>query len=128
MGKSYVGLIILAINGIDIECKSLKPQHDLGRKPIKTMNRQGRSQGWSKGIPEYKLTISAPVQPSGYEVDWDNIENAEITIYSQAGEPLEVYRSCATVSKGTQYDVDGESYHDVEMGALDHKLLKVTIL
>ncbi|MDK4605676.1 phage tail protein, partial [Kingella kingae] len=69
------------VNGRDVEIISLKPQTTTGRKPVKTMNRQGRVMGYADGVTEHKLSVTAAIPIDGTEIDWDNITRAKITIY-----------------------------------------------
>ncbi|WP_252321502.1 MULTISPECIES: hypothetical protein [Symbiopectobacterium] len=59
--EEYVGAIILEINGQEIECTDLKEDTQTGRKPVKTMNKTGRSKGFSRGIREYQVTVSVVI-------------------------------------------------------------------
>jgi len=127
MGKEYVGTIILTINGVDIECKSLSPDRDWKRKTVPTMNRLQRAQGYTQGVAEFKLSVTAPVQPSGLEIPWEDIVDATLSISNRKGELLEMYHDVFTMKIGTKYEMEGESVHDVEMGALDYTNMKATI-
>ncbi|MCS5517688.1 hypothetical protein NWF32_31310 [Pseudomonas qingdaonensis] len=49
MSDSYVGQIVLEINGTDYEVISVEPSLKTGRKVVKTMNRTGRPTGTAKG-------------------------------------------------------------------------------
>ena len=52
---TYAGAIIMEVDGRDIEIVSLKPTTTTGRKPVKTMNRQGRVLGYADGVTEHKI-------------------------------------------------------------------------
>lgn len=119
---TYAGAIIMEVNGRDVEIVSLKPQTTTGRKPVKTMNRQGRVMGYADGVTEHKLSVTAAIPIDGTEIDWDNITKAKITIYPINKEERRVsYLDCFTVECSEQYEADNEAKIDIEMIAL-HKI------
>ncbi|EIC13941.1 phage tail protein [Kingella kingae] len=119
---TYAGAIIMEVNGRDIEIVSLKPQTTTGRKPVKTMNRQGRVMGYADGVTEHKLSLTAAIPIDGTEIDWDNITRAKITIYPINKEERRVsYLDCFTTETSEQYEADNEAKIDIEMIAL-HKI------
>lgn len=121
---TYAGAIIMEVNGRDVEIISLKPQTTTGRKPVKTMNRQGRVMGYADGVTEHKLSVTAAIPIDGTEIDWDNITKAKITIYPINKEERRVsYLDCFTVECSEQYEADNEAKIDIEMVAL-HKILE----
>ena len=116
------GAIIMEVNGRDVEIISLKPQTTTGRKPVKTMNRQGRVMGYADGVTEHKLSLTAAIPIDGTEIDWDNITRAKITIYPINKEERRVsYLDCFTTETSEQYEADNEAKIDIEMIAL-HKI------
>ena len=119
---TYAGAIIMEVDGRDIEIISLKPQTTTGRKPVKTMNRQGRVMGYADGITEHELSLTAAIPIDGTEIDWDGITKAKITIYPfNKTERRTSYLDCFTVKTGEQYEADNEARIDIEMIAL-HKI------
>ena len=119
---TYAGAIIMEVNGRDIEIVSLKPQTTTGRKPVKTMNRQGRVMGYADGVTEHKLSLTAAIPIDGTEIDWDNITRAKITIYLINKEERRVsYLDWFTTECSEQYEADNEAKIDIEMIAL-HKI------
>ncbi|WP_038309269.1 hypothetical protein [Kingella kingae] len=119
---TYAGAIIMEVNGRDVEIISLKPQTTTGRKPVKTMNRQGRVMGYADGVTEHKLSVTAAIAIDGTEIDWDNITRAKITIYPINKEERRVsYIDCFTTECSEQYEADNEAKIDIEMIAL-HKI------
>lgn len=119
---TYAGAVIMEVNGRDIEIISIKPQTTTGRKPVKTMNRQGRVMGYADGVTEHKLSLTAAIPTDGTEVDWDNITKAKITIYPINKEERRVsYLDCFTTETSEQYEADNEAKIDIEMIAL-HKI------
>ncbi|MDK4535992.1 hypothetical protein [Kingella kingae] len=119
---TYAGAIIMEVNGRDVEIVSLKSQTTTGRKPVKTMNRQGRVMGYADGVTEHKLSVTAAIPIDGTEIDWDNITRAKITIYPINKEERRVsYLDCFTTETSEQYEADNEAKIDIEMIAL-HKI------
>lgn len=119
---TYAGAVIMEVNGRDIEIISIKPQTTTGRKPVKTMNRQGRVMGFADGITEHKLSLTAAIPIDGTEMDWANITKAKITIYPINKEERRVsYLDCFTTECSEQYEADNEAKIDIEMIAL-HKI------
>lgn len=107
---TYAGAIIMEVNGRDVEIISLKPQTTTGRKPVKTMNRQGRVMGYADGVTEHKLSVTAAIPIDGTEIDWDNITRAKITIYPINKEERRVsYLDCFTTETSEQYEADNEA-------------------
>lgn len=119
---TYAGAVIMEVNGRDIEIISIKPQTTTGRKPVKTMNRQGRVMGFADGVTEHKLSLTAAIPIDGTEMDWANITKAKITIYPINKEERRVsYLDCFTTECSEQYEADNEAKIDIEMIAL-HKI------
>lgn len=119
---TYVGTVIMEVNGRDVEIISIKPQTTTGRKPVKTMNRNGRVNGYCDGVTEHKLSVTAAIPREGPDVDWDNITKAKITIYPiNQDDKRTSYLDCFTEETGEQYEVDNEARIDIEMIAL-HKI------
>ncbi len=119
---TYAGAVIMEVNGRDVEIISIKPQTTTGRKPVKTMNRNGRVNGYCDGVTEHKLSVTAAIPLEGPDVDWDNITKAKITIYPiNQDDKRTSYLDCFTEETGEQYEVDSEARIDIEMIAL-HKI------
>ena len=120
----YAGAIIMEVNGRDVEIISLKPQTTTGRKPVKTMNRQGRVMGYADGVTEHKLSATAAIPIDGTEIDWGNITRAKITIYPINKEDKRVsYLDGFSTEISEQYEVDNEARIDIELIAL-HKIVE----
>ncbi|MDA5524716.1 phage tail protein [Yersinia kristensenii] len=115
----YVGSIVLEIDGREIEVTSLNVDITTGRKLVKTMNKTGRAKGFSRGIAEYKLSLSAVVPLDG-NIDWAAIENAKVTQYplNGSGGKRTSYLDCFTTETGAKYTVDNEAMIDITMSAL----------
>lgn len=115
----YVGSIVLEIDGREIEVTSLNVDITTGRKLVKTMNKTGRAKGFSRGIAEYKLSLSAVVPLDG-NIDWAAIENAKVTQYplNGSGGKRTSYLGCFTTETGAKYTVDNEAMIDITMNAL----------
>jgi len=119
MSRELVGSIIMSIDGADVDIVSVNPTRNTGRKPVKTMNRTGRTNGFTKNVKDIMLKVTAVVDPANPR-KWDDIEGANISIENQDGSFRESYSGCGTISVGAQYTVDNEARIDIDMYALDH--------
>lgn len=118
MGEK-VGAIIMSIDGEDVDVVSVSPTRNTGRKPVKTMNRSGRTDGFAKNVADIMLKVTAVVDPDKPR-NWDAIEGANISIENPDGSFRESYSGCGTMTVGAQYTVDNEARIDIDMYALDH--------
>ncbi|WP_027181651.1 hypothetical protein [Oleidesulfovibrio alaskensis] len=117
--KEYLGAIVLEVDGQEYEVESVDISHKSGRKLVKTMNRTGRASGYSEGVHEFSLRVTAPVPKEGAP-DWDNIVGAKLTIYPvSAGGRRESYLDCVSMEDSRKYSVDNEAKVDVTLAALD---------
>ncbi|WP_339524252.1 phage tail protein [Pseudomonas sp. EL_65y_Pfl2_R96] len=120
MTDSYVGQIVLEINGTDYEVISLEPSLKTGRKVVKTMNRTGRATGTAKGIEEHDLKVSVAIPKTG-EPDWRALIDAKITVYPQdGGGQRETWTGCSLLEMGTKYQLEGEAVRDLTIAALNN--------
>lgn len=120
--EEYAGSIVMEIDGVEVDIESLDTTNKTGRKLVKTMNRTGRAKGFSKGIAEFDLKVSAVIPLTG-TIDWANIEGAKITIYPlDSADKRTSYSDCFTMDVGEKYSVDNEARVDITMGALRREL------
>ncbi|WP_304168590.1 phage tail protein [Lonsdalea britannica] len=117
--EEYVGAIVLEVDGQEIECTDLKEDTNTGRKLVKTMNRTGRSKGFSRGIAEYQITVSVVIPLSG-DLDWEGMEGVKVTQYpvSGSGGKRVSFLDCFSTQVGAQYTVDSEAKRDITFNAL----------
>lgn len=114
----YQGVVVMEVDGREIEIESLDVTHKTGRKLVKTMNRTGRAKGFVKGIGEFELKVTAVIPLTG-DIDWAAIEGAKITVTPLTpGGQRTSYLDCFTMDVGKKYQVDGEAKQDLTMGAL----------
>ena len=78
MSTVYEGSCVLEVDGVEIEITKLDVKTVTGRKLVKTMNSSGRARGYSQGIAEYTLSVTAVEPQDGTVIDWDNIKNANL--------------------------------------------------
>ncbi|MCO6514495.1 MULTISPECIES: hypothetical protein [Snodgrassella] len=117
---TYVGAVVMEVNGREVEIISIKPKTTTGRKVVKTMNRRGKARGYADGVTEYSLSLTAAVPFDGTEIDWENITKAKITIFPiNAEEKRTSYLHCFSTECSEQYEVENEARIDIEMIALD---------
>lgn len=116
--EEYAGSIVLEVDGQEVEVVDLGVTTRTGRKLVKTMNRTGKATGFSKGITEIELSVTAVIPLTG-DLDWDKIVGAKLTVY-----PLDpsgkrtTYRDCFVVETGEKYSVDNEARRDIKLQAL----------
>jgi hypothetical protein len=116
--EEYLGAIVMEVDGQEVEIESLDITTKTGRKLVKTMNKTGRAKGFSKGIAEIDLKITAVIPAIG-DIDWGGIQGATITVYPlTAGGKRTTYQDCFTLEEGKKYTVDGEAKKDLSMAAL----------
>ncbi|EAN0330960.1 phage tail protein [Salmonella enterica] len=109
MADTYVGPIVLEVNGTEIEVTRVSPSMDTGRKLVKTMNSTGRARGHVNGIATYNLTLEA-VKPKGRTIVWDNIVDAKLTLYPlESGDKTITYQNFTVQTVGDEYSVDNEA-------------------
>lgn len=119
MSDVYEGSCVLEVDGNEIEITKLDIKTNTGRKLVKTMNSQGRAKGYSQGIAEYTLSVTAVEPKDGTTIDWDNIENAKLTKYPlNNAEKRTSYLGCFSIEVGESYTVDNEKVIDIQLGAL----------
>lgn len=120
MATEYVGIIVMEVDGQEVEIKSLDVTNKVNRKLVKTMNKDARARGFSKGIAEFDLKVDAAIPKSG-EPDWASITGAKITIYPQdGGGQRESYLDCFVTEVGAKYQVEGEATRSLSLSALRH--------
>ena len=116
---SYVGAVIMEVNGREVEIVSIKPSVTTGRKPVKAMNRHGRVGGYADGVKEYKLSVSAVVPLDGSVPDWENITKAKITVFPlEKNEQRTSYLDCFTLEVGEKYGIETEAKRDIKLLSL----------
>lgn len=113
----YQGTIVMEVDGVEIDIESVDTTEKTGRKVVKSMNKTGRARGYTKGIGDIELKVSAMIPVTG-DLDWANIVGAKITIYPVGGGQRISYLDCFTTEVGRKYKVDGEAKQDLSMVAL----------
>jgi hypothetical protein len=107
----------MEVDGQEIDIDSVDTTEKTGRKVVKSMNKTGRARGYTKGIGDIELKISAMIPLTG-DLDWANIVGAKITLYPVGGSKRTSYLDCFTTEVGRKYKVDGEAKQDLTMVAL----------
>lgn len=119
MAEKYAGMIVLEVDGQEIEITKCDPKEVTGRKLVKGMNSTGRALGYAQGIKEWTIALTAVV-PLGGSIDWAAIEDAKLTIYPlNQGEQRVSYLGCFTTEVGQSYTVDNEATQDIQVTALN---------
>jgi hypothetical protein len=116
--KEYAGAIVMEVDGQEIEIESFSPTFKSGRRPVKTMNRTGRIAGFSQGIEEHDLRMTAVVPLEG-DIEWSAITGAKVVIFPiTEGGRREVFYDVFVTDVGESYKVDGEAMRDVSAVAV----------
>lgn len=115
--EEYEGAIVMEVDGVEVEIVSLDVTKNTGRKLVKTMNRTGRAAGYSKGVEQIDLKVTAVIPATG-GIDWAAIEGAKISITPVGGGQRTSYLDCFTTEVGKSHKVDDEATQDLTMHAL----------
>lgn len=113
-----VGTIVLTVDGREFDCASVSPKFVTGKKPVATMNRQGRTRKKTKTTSSITLSVEVIIPESG-DIDWANIEDGRITVESLDGGHRMTYVGCEATDVSESYKLDGEAMRSIEMFALD---------
>lgn len=119
MAEKYAGMIVLEVDGQEIEITKCDPKEVTGRKLVKGMNSSGRALGYAQGIKEWTIALSAVV-PLDSAIDWAAIDDAKLTIYPlNKGDQRVSYLGCFVTEVGQSYTVDNEATQDIQVTALN---------
>lgn len=113
-----VGTIVLTVDGREFDCASANPKEVTGKKPVPTMNRQGRTRKKTKTTSSITLSVEVVIPENG-DIDWASIEDGRITIESLDGGHRTTYTGCEATDVSESYKLDGEAVRSIEMFALD---------
>jgi len=116
--QEFVGAASLEVDGKEIEVSKIGVKIVTGRRPVKTMNRDLRAKGFSRGIQTFDLSVTAVIPLTGTPVDWENIEGAKLTVQPVGGGQRYSYLDCFSVEVGEQYQDEGEAVIDIQLIAL----------
>lgn len=119
MSIVYEGSCVLEIDGREIDIIKLDVKTVTGRKLVKTMNSLGRAKGYSQGIEDHTISVTAVEPQDGIYIDWANIKNAKLTRYPlNNSEKRTSYLGCFSTDVSESYTIDGESVRDIQLHAL----------
>lgn len=119
MSDIYVGQIVLSINGVDYDVKSVDDTVKTGRVIVRTMNRTGRPKGTAAGMAEYELRVSVAIPKTGEPI-WEAMVDAKLTIEPQDGGGLrETWTGVTLLEMGSKYALEGEAVRDLTLAALN---------
>lgn len=113
-----VGTIVLTVDGVEYDCTSASPKFVTGKKPVPTMNRQGRTRKKTKTTSSITLSVEVVIPESG-DIDWGEIEDGRVTIESLDGGHRTTYIGCEATDVSEAYKLDGEATRTIEMFAMD---------
>ena len=118
MAEVAVGAIVLIVDSNEYDCVSCEAQKGTGRKPIATMNRKRVNKYRTQGVKSYNLSISVVIPNGKDTIDWDNIEDARITVENPEGGFRETYLDCSSTEVSDSFSVEGETRRNLSMFAL----------
>ncbi|WP_201594797.1 hypothetical protein [Psychrobacter fulvigenes] len=113
-----VGTIVLTVDGVEYDCTSASPKFMTGKKPVATMNRQGRTRKKTKTTSSITLSVEVIIPETG-DINWGAIEDGRVTIESLDGGHRTTYTGCEATDVSESYKLDGEAVRSIEMFALD---------
>ncbi|WP_413190183.1 hypothetical protein [Psychrobacter sp. AT9] len=116
--SDVVGTIVLTVDGREFDCASVSPKFTTGKKPVATMNRQGRTRKKTKTTSSITLSVEVIIPETG-DIAWENIEDGRITVESLDGGHRTTYTGCEATDVSESYKLDGEATRSIEMFALD---------
>jgi len=122
---NFVDIHHVEIGGQSIETvKSFAPDVNDPKAPVKTMNRARRPLGFTRGVPEFPVKISAVI-PLVPEVDWQGwcLRGEEKTITFERGDngTRVTLSRVAINSVNEKADEGGEAMYDIDAVALDYR-------
>lgn len=117
--KEYLGAIILEIDGKEVEIESFDEDHKSGRSLVKPMSRKRGPSGYSEGVHEWTLKITAFIPKTGAP-DWDKMTGAKLTVFpvSEGGERI-TFVDCVSLGDSRKYTAEGAAKVDVTLAAMD---------
>lgn len=119
MAEEAVGSIVLIVNGTEYDCASCDVQHNTGRKPVPTMNREQKIKYVTSGIKTWTLSAAVVIPDGKDTIDWKNIKDARVSIESPTGNHRVTYTDCSATEVGAAYSVEGETRRNLSLFALD---------
>lgn len=120
MADDAVTTIVMSVDGAEYDCTKFSSTKNTGAKRIPTMNRELKAKYKSKGIRLYDLTCTVVIPEGKDTVDWDNLEDARISIESPTGGFRETYTDCNVITASDSYDVNGDTLRDLTLFAMDY--------
>ena len=118
MSTEVVGTIVLTVDGVEYDCASASPKTVTGKKPVPTMNREGRTRKKTKTTSSITLSVDVIIPETG-DIDWAGIEDGRVTIESLDGGHRTTYTGCEATDVSESYKLDGEAMRTIEMFALN---------
>ncbi|WP_118819723.1 phage tail protein [Neisseria lactamica] len=114
MSTEYVGSVILYLGANEVEVTKIDVKDNTGKKPVKTMNRTRHVKGFTRGVGQYDITITAVVPTDGTAVEWAKIDDAKISLVPDVkGARATSYLGFCAQEAGESYTVDNELVIDV---------------
>lgn len=120
--NEVIGLVVMSVNGQEIEITSMATTETGGWKPVATMNRETRTRKKARVSRGWTLQVTAVIPKIEDGRIPERISDARITVTDpDSGQLLETYIDCSETSRGKRYQVDGEAVVDISLFALDYQ-------
>lgn len=116
--NQLVGAIVMYVDGQEYDCNSINVKSATGRKPVPTMNSEGRVRKKTKTISSTTLSVEVFIDEEN-DKNWDKVEDARIVVESIDGGKRTTYLECSVTDVSDSYKVEGEAVRSLEMFALN---------
>ncbi|MBK0062383.1 MULTISPECIES: hypothetical protein [unclassified Acinetobacter] len=113
MDDEFVGTIVLYVNGDEIDCASVNPTEQAGRKLVSTMNSKGRANKSARTTKSGAIQIEAYIPEEG-ALDWASISGATLVIESLDGSYRETYSGVGVITVGKKYQNESEATQSLD--------------
>lgn len=119
--STHVGRIILSLNGVPrAEAKSIRVKTMTGKDIVKGMNPLGIATGTVDGTKTYEISGEFYVPKVGVPVDWDNLDNAVLSIQARDGiGPVVMFTGVFTKDTELSFSEEDSATRSVTLGALN---------
>jgi hypothetical protein len=126
MSRELVDIAIVELNGQELQTvREMTVGKPDTQTPVKTMTRKRRAIGYTRGIPDYNVSLECAQLAGRPEVDWDRLkETGErfLLVYEKAVDGVRRQLiDCVVDDISEPYSAEGESRITVSIKALDEK-------
>lgn len=126
MSRDLVDIALVELNGQELQTVrgGTFTKND-PKAPVKTMRRKRRAIGYTRGVPDYTVSLECTQLFGDPEVDWDALQKSGdeflLVIEKAIDGKRRQFIDCVVDDISEPYDSDGESRITVSIKALDEK-------